>query len=103
FSVGALILSGLPRGTVVPETTRDDPDRPSTAPAVEVREGASYRYRLEGFGAISSLEPTELFDSDDESRRTGRLTPGESVGVVTVEVGDLQGLFGRGRFTVRPA
>lgn len=69
---------------------------------VTVREARTYRYRLCSDDPIVELQPAELFDADDVTQRTGRLMPGEAVGLVTVEVTLQSGDVLRGRFDVRP-
>jgi len=100
---GRLVLSGLPRSPEGPIWAEHDPNRPRSAPLVEVREGLSYRYRFEDFDGITRLEPSELFDVDDPERLTGRLSPGEAVGVVTIEVDDHRGSTSSAKLTVRAA
>lgn len=93
---GVLTISALPRATYGPElSARGD--------TVTIREARVYRFRFDVAGSIVRVEPAELFDSDDSTRRTGRLLPGESVGVISVEVTTDSGVLLRGAFDVRSA
>ena len=47
------------------------------------------------------LEPAELFDPDDGSLRSGRVTPGDAVGTVTIEAIASSGQVFRGSVDVR--
>jgi uncharacterized protein len=81
--VGALELR-VPPGTPtvgVPALTADEGERP------RLREATAYRYSVNvgGWDAVW-LEPSELFQPDDDSRRTGRLLTGQSVGWLDVEI-----------------
>lgn len=96
-----LVVSQLP-GKAAPHTTNDDFLRGPSTPAVELQEGRTYRYVLQGAGDYASLQPAELFDPDDASWATGRLSTGEAVGTVTVEVELVDGRRASGRLDVRP-
>ena len=93
---GKLIVSRLPSSQTGPELSDRDG-------SVIVREAAVYRFKLEVAEAIQGVEPAELFDTDDATRVSGRLVPGESVGVVSVAVTTVTGSVLRGRFDVRSA
>jgi predicted component of viral defense system (DUF524 family) len=54
-----------------------------------MREGGTYHYRIDGEETGLRLEPGELFDSDDQLRRRGRIRPGLSVGRLIVTAEDL--------------
>ena len=95
-STARLIISRLPTSIHGPETQ-------GHRSAVVVREARAYRFEFDVDGAISRVEPSEIFDSDDTSRRTGRLAPGEAVGLVSVEVTTDSGAVLRGQFDVRSA
>lgn len=75
--------------------------RPGAGPVPTLREGAKYRFEVEGTSALASLEPSELFDFDDDRRLSGRIEPGEAVGIVTLTAVDLDGRTFRGRLDVR--
>src|SRR5262245_33598883 len=65
----------------VPPLTAGSGDRP------QLREATEYRYAVDVYGWDQVwLEPLELFRPDDESRRTGRLLTGQSVGWLDVEL-----------------
>jgi hypothetical protein len=66
-----------------------------------LREGAKYRFEIEGATGLVNLEPSELFDFDDHRRLSGRIEPGEAVGVVTVAATDSSGKTFEGRLDVR--
>jgi hypothetical protein len=93
---GTLEISRLP-------TSQEGVDRDGRDGLVVVREARSYRYRLSVPGPVAHLEPVELFDADDASRTTGRLIPGEAVGLINVEVLTEAGRVFRGRLDVRSA
>ncbi|GAA2053423.1 DUF2357 domain-containing protein [Williamsia deligens] len=93
---GRLTISSLPRASYLnPEV--------AAAGAVVLREGGVYRFKFDLSEQISKVEPSELFDFDDNSFAAGRLLPGESVGVVSVMVTTASGENYRGRFDVRSA
>jgi hypothetical protein len=74
---GAIVIADLPRGNaVIPQ----EDGTPS------LREGAVYTYAIDGVDGHVALEPSELFDPDDETGRRGRLRPGQSVGRLTIAV-----------------
>ena len=52
---------------------------------------------------LTRLEPAELFDADDSTGLTGRLRPGESVGLVEVQATTADGSVFAGKFDVRSA
>ena len=57
---------------------------------VALREGATYRYEIQKIGGATSVdvEPRELFDPDDASCKRGRLSPGQAVGRLRIQVVD---------------
>ena len=91
-----LIIARLPSAAEGPELHSDDQ-------LVLVRESFAYRYHFEINEPLARVEPAELFNADDTSNRTGRLLPGESVGIVSVEAMTASGRVLRGRFDVRSA
>lgn len=99
---GALVISRLPKGPDGPGLS----DRDGT---VTIREARPYRFKFaipDGIlirDGIPQLEPAELFDSDDATWMSGRLVPGESVGIVSVVVTTATGSVLRGRLDVRSA
>jgi hypothetical protein len=95
-STARLTISRLP-------TSDHGPEIQGRSSAVVVREARAYRFQFDVDGAIARLEPAELFDSDDATRRTGRLVPGEAVGLVSVELTTDSGALLRGQFDVRSA
>lgn len=70
---------------------------------VTLREARTYRFELSVAERITRLEPAELFDADDATQVTGRLRPGEAVGLVDVRVSTSDGSEFVGRFDVRSA
>ena len=95
-SSGSLTISRLP-------TSNEGPEVDERGETVVVREARTYRFGLSIPGEVTQLEPAELFDLDDSTRRTGRLVPGEAVGIVQVEATTETGDVLRGRFDVRSA
>jgi hypothetical protein len=91
-----LTISRLP-------TSSHGPEIQERRGAVVVREARAYRFQFDVDGAIARIEPTEIFDSDDATRRTGRLVPGEAVGLISVELTTDSGAVLRGQFDVRSA
>ncbi|MCW3101368.1 MAG: hypothetical protein JWL77_6986 [Chthonomonadaceae bacterium] len=89
---GSMVISRLPRTVDVPEI-RDD--------QVTIKEGRSYRYQVDAGEPLISLEPSELFGPDDASLLSGRLLPGEAVGLVRVEARTASGALLNGTFDVR--
>ncbi len=71
--------------------------------SVTLREATTYRYALDLPAAVQAVEPRELFNFDDETRTTGRIDTGETVGVVPIEIGTTDGAVYRGRIDVRSA
>jgi hypothetical protein len=94
-----LRISGLPRANAPqPELA----ERPGTSrPMLTLREGAKYRFEIDGTTGLVNLEPSELFDFDDNRRLSGRIEPGEAVGLVTVAATDSTGRIFQGRLDVR--
>lgn len=68
-----------------------------------LREARTYRFAFAEVGAVTQIQPAELFDADDDSYRSGRLTTGEAVGLIEVEVTTDTGTTLRGRFDIRSA
>jgi hypothetical protein len=68
------------------------PGRQDTALSVggdiALREGAVYRYRIDGVATDADIEPRELFDPDDTSWKQGRLRTGQAVGRLRIQVVD---------------
>jgi hypothetical protein len=91
-----LAISRLPRGNAEPEVNQ-------YSGSVVLQEAQIYRFELDVEGLIASLEPSEMFDADDASRRTGRLMPGEAVGLTPVELRTNAGAVLRGQFEIRSA
>src|SRR5262245_26211118 len=69
---------------------------------VVLREARTYRYQLSS-GPWARLEPAELFSADDETLCTGRLSPAEAVGIVSVEATDTSGRLHVGQLDIRSA
>src|SRR5690242_14866223 len=90
-----LVVSRLP-------SSADPAGVTESAGLVTLREARTYRYELTD-GSWSRLEPAELFDADDGSRRSGRLLPGEAVGIVSIDATDESGHVYRGQLDVRSA
>ena len=90
--LGSLVISRLP-------TTADSPE--IFDGQVVVKEGRSYRYEVDIGDSIAALEPTELFGPDDLQLQSGRLLPGEAVGLIQVEARAASGERFVGRFDVR--
>jgi hypothetical protein len=60
-----------------------------SAAAATLREASTYIYRVEASGdARVQIEPTELFDPDDDSGLSGRLRTGQSVGRMPIVIMD---------------
>lgn len=82
-SIGSLWIRVPPKTSTadVPPLMARDEERP------ELREATAYRYVVDiaGWDQVW-LEPSELFQPDDESQRQGRLVTGDSVGWLDVEV-----------------
>ncbi|MDW5595669.1 DUF2357 domain-containing protein [Conexibacter stalactiti] len=97
-SVGRLVISTRPRSNHRIFDVSGTPGHVRSAPAVEVEEGARYRYKLELEGVGFSVGPEELFDPDDETGLTGRLNTGQAVGEVEVTV---ERTLARERWTAR--
>lgn len=93
---GVLVISRLPNA-------KAGADLSAPNGTVTIREAATYRFKFDVPDVIARVDPAELFDSDDVSRTSGRLVPGESVGIVSVEVVTGAGTTLRGRFDVRSA
>ena len=100
--VGALEISALPRSSA-PEDRTAHPGRRRSEPAIQLREASSYRYvlNLPRPGDVR-LEPTELFDRDDSSGRSGRLHTRQYVGDVVVNALTVgEALVAQGTFLVK--
>lgn len=95
-SSGTMVLSRLPSSQYAPETSRMDQ-------LVTLREATVYRYALALPGEIRTIEPAELFNFDDETQATGRLSTGETVGVVSIEITTTDDTVYRGRIDIRSA
>jgi hypothetical protein len=104
--VGAFRISQLPTRVAPIQDRSLDPDRVASAPSIELREAAIYRYAVSVPGKVVSLEPRELLDPDDVSLLTGRLNTGEAVGEVALSVvydSPTGHRGGQARVEVRPA
>jgi hypothetical protein len=93
---GRLVVSTLPNSS-------DALELGARHKLVTLREARRYRYEFVLDADITHIQPAELFDADDRALRTGRLVPGETVGLVDVEIGTSSGHVLRGRFDVRSA
>ncbi|WP_156623268.1 DUF2357 domain-containing protein, partial [Mycobacterium sp. 1164966.3] len=77
--VGRLLLANLPGRPDITFSAHGD---------VALREAGVYRYEISTVAANVDVEPRELFDPDDESRKRGRLCPGQAVGRLRIQVVD---------------
>jgi hypothetical protein len=84
-------------------SSRHSIEAPPAEKLVVLREARVYRYELLIEDSVVLIQPSELFDPDDTAGRSGRLTPGEAVGLVTVAMTTSTGRTLRGRFEVRSA
>ena len=75
--------TGRKRGTLV---VSELPDGPRLVAGDSIAEGQRYLYELQGIAGVAQIEPEELFDPDDVTRRHGRIMPGQSVGTLVVVV-----------------
>jgi predicted component of viral defense system (DUF524 family) len=85
---GALVVADLPRRTTLIDGS--------------LREAVVYIYEVLGVEGSVTLEPSELFDPDDETGRRGRLRPAQSVGRLAIGVADAVGNVFRGEVDVAP-
>jgi predicted component of viral defense system (DUF524 family) len=90
-SIGVLSISALPEREA-PEDRNGAPTRPGPEPAIQLREAATYRYKLDLPGVTTArLEPSELFDPDDQSGTAGRLNTRQYVGDIRLTALDAVG------------
>jgi len=68
---GELIIAELPRRGL--RALHEEP-------LTKLREGSTYRYTISDLKGVLSLEPSELFECDDETGHCGRLSPKLHVG-----------------------
>lgn len=92
----SLQLSTLPGAQEVFES-------PDPMGLVTLREARRYRYKFTLDEPIAFVEPAELFDPDDHSWATGRMAPGEAVGIVALLVTTESGRRYEGGLDVRSA
>ncbi|OZM79669.1 DUF2357 domain-containing protein [Pseudonocardia sp. MH-G8] len=67
-----------------------------------LREASIYTYEIIDVDGSIMLEPSELFDPDDETGKRGRLRPAQSVGRLTIAVETAAGDVLRGDIDVAP-
>ena len=91
-----LTIARLPRAA-------DGPELDTGHGRAFIREGRSYRFEFDLPSDIEDLQPSELFDADDAGLTSGRLLPGEAVGLVTVRASTKGGEVFAGEFDVRAA
>lgn len=77
--------SGQEHGTLILSELHGGP-RLATGDTTALMEGQRYRYELRGINTVAQLEPAELFEPDDETLRSGRIIPGQSVGQLVIVV-----------------
>src|ERR1700755_827578 len=77
--VGELLVANLPGRQDTASSARGD---------VALREAGIYRYEILTDATNVDVEPSELFDPDDASRKQGRLRPGQAVGRLRIQVVD---------------
>ncbi|WP_082459916.1 MULTISPECIES: DUF2357 domain-containing protein [unclassified Mycobacterium] len=77
--VGELLIANLPDRHDITVSARGD---------FALREAATYRYEISTDATRVEVEPRELFDADDASRKHGRLRPGQAVGRLRIMVVD---------------
>lgn len=92
-SPARLLIHQLPRTRA--HLAESAPTVPSSidaelAVAGELTEASAYRYRFDVPFAHVNVEPSEIFEPDDETGLTGRLRTGESVGEIEIVVSSKQ-------------
>lgn len=82
---------------------RDTVDRDETLEAVQLLEGAEYRYRIgmESDGGQVVTDRPEIFQPDDATGRTGRLRPQMHVGTLPLHIRTADGKSAEVAFEVR--
>lgn len=82
-----LLPSARPTAQDLLVDLRADPNRDQSVAAIQLLEGAEYRYQFEIIrtGALTTDRP-ELFEPDDLSGRAGRLRPGLSTGTLPIAI-----------------
>jgi predicted component of viral defense system (DUF524 family) len=90
-SQGKLTIQLLPSARPIAQglllDLRIDPNRDPSLAAIQLLEGAEYRYQFDivKMGALTTDRP-ELFEPDDLSGRAGRLRPGLSTGTLPIAI-----------------
>ncbi len=87
-----IVITQLPRGRAL---VKNDG-------GLAMREGATYRYRVECAAGYVNLEPAELIEPDDNTGRTGRIRPGQAVGRLLIAL-TVSGVVLHGEVVVLPA
>ena len=105
-SQGTLTIQLLPNARPAAQgllvDLRNDPSRDPSLAAIQLLEGAEYRYQFDLVDprAVITDRP-ELFEPDDRSGRSGRLRPGLSTGTVPIDIRVGQDLVARISLEVR--
>ena len=73
---------------------------PTTAP-VQLLEDCEYRFQFDVDAPALLVQPSEMFDTDDDTRLSGRLRPKRRTGTIRVEVDNGAGVVGFTEIEVR--